>query len=73
MGLAMALNVQKHLKATGLPNLHYWNRTITKGEGLKEIGGEPCKRPADVPWNCGVIFISVSYASTRPMRALTYY
>ncbi|KAF2631918.1 NAD(P)-binding protein [Macroventuria anomochaeta] len=60
MGLAMAMNVQKHLKATGLPNLHYWNRTISKGDSLKGIGGWPCERITEVPWNCGVTFISVS-------------
>jgi 3-hydroxyisobutyrate dehydrogenase-like beta-hydroxyacid dehydrogenase len=54
MGLAMAVNMQKHLTATGAPNLHYWNRTISK------LGGVACENVADVPRNCGITFISVS-------------
>ncbi|KAF1931048.1 NAD(P)-binding protein [Didymella exigua CBS 183.55] len=60
MGLAMALNVQKHLKATESPDLHYWNRTISKGDELKEIGGKPFGSPLAVVLNSGVVFISVS-------------
>lgn len=64
MGLAMALNMQKHLKATVQPNLHYWNRTISKGDKLKDIGGEPCTCAVNVAWKCGVMFISVSRSHT---------
>ncbi|KAH6615030.1 6-phosphogluconate dehydrogenase-like protein NAD-binding protein [Boeremia exigua] len=60
MGLAMAINIQKHLKATGQPNLKYWNRTISKGEELQALGGEPCTKPTDVALNCEITFISVS-------------
>jgi 3-hydroxyisobutyrate dehydrogenase-like beta-hydroxyacid dehydrogenase len=61
MGLAMAQNIQKHLKATGQPSLCYWNRTISKGEELKNIGGEPYNHAIEVAWNCRVTFISVSH------------
>lgn len=59
MGLAMAVNVQQHLKSTNSTNLRYWNRTISKGQELKELGGEPCEHPADVARNCDITFISV--------------
>lgn len=62
MGLAMAINVQKHLKSNHSTNLRYWNRTISKGQELRDMGGEPCEHPADVPRNCDVTFISVSRA-----------
>ena len=60
MGLAMAVNIQKHLKVIGAPNLHYWNRTISKGQELAELGGVACENVADVPRNCAITFISVS-------------
>ncbi|KAF2993616.1 hypothetical protein E8E13_002039 [Curvularia kusanoi] len=60
MGLAMAMNVQKHLKATGAPSLHYWNRTISKGKELGELGGIACEHAADVPRQCDITFISLS-------------
>ncbi|OSS49964.1 hypothetical protein B5807_06158 [Epicoccum nigrum] len=60
MGLAMAVNIQKHLVATGAPNLHYWNRTISKGQELAELGGIACENVADVPRSCAITFISVS-------------
>lgn len=63
MGLAMAINIQKHLRASSLPNLHYWNRTIAKGKELGATGGEPSKNPAELCSNCGITFISVSHAS----------
>lgn len=72
MGLAMALNIQKHLKATGQPNLYYWNRTISKGEELGNIGGEACTCTVKVAEKCGVTFISVSRNHTRQLFVLTY-
>lgn len=61
MGLAMARNIQKHLKATDSPDLQYWNRTLSKGDVLEEIGGKPCDSPVKVVLNSAVVFISVSY------------
>ena len=60
MGLAMAFNVQRELNSQGLPKLKYWNRTISKGDTLKEIGGEPCTSPGDVATRSKITFISVS-------------
>ncbi|KAF2651931.1 NAD(P)-binding protein [Lophiostoma macrostomum CBS 122681] len=60
MGLAMAQNVQKHLAKNGLPALHYYNRTLARGEPLAEIGGVPCNGIKDLVDSCDVIFISLS-------------
>ncbi|KAF3047881.1 hypothetical protein E8E11_008476 [Didymella keratinophila] len=60
----MALNIQKHLTATRQPNLYYWNRTISKGDDLRNIGGEPCTSAVNVALDCGVTFISVSDDNT---------
>ena len=63
MGLSMACNIQKYLKANHMPNLAYWNRTLSKGGALRELGGEACKNAGDVAADCSVIFISVSRLS----------
>lgn len=68
MGLAMAINIQKHLKASDLPNLHYWNRTISRGQDLQANNGEPREDSADVCRKCGVTFISVSHAHTHTQQ-----
>jgi 3-hydroxyisobutyrate dehydrogenase-like beta-hydroxyacid dehydrogenase len=60
MGLAMATNIQKHLASNTYPALKYWNRTISRGEPLKQAGGIPCSSPEELVQNCDVIFISVS-------------
>jgi 3-hydroxyisobutyrate dehydrogenase-like beta-hydroxyacid dehydrogenase len=60
MGLAMATNIQKHLTEKSLPSLKYWNRTISRGEPLKQLGGVPYSTPEDLVQNCDIIFISVS-------------
>ncbi|KAG9186470.1 hypothetical protein G6011_09578 [Alternaria panax] len=60
MGLAMATNIQNHVQQHSLPLLRYWNRTLSRGDGLREIGGTPCPSIADLVQNCDVIFISVS-------------
>lgn len=42
MGLGMAINLQRHLAANGLAApLHYSNRTLSRGESLREIGAIP--------------------------------
>jgi hypothetical protein len=60
MGLAMATNIQKHLTQHNLPPLKYWNRTLSRGDILKDEGGTPCAGIADLVQNSDVIFISVS-------------
>jgi 3-hydroxyisobutyrate dehydrogenase-like beta-hydroxyacid dehydrogenase len=59
MGLAMAINIQKHLTSKSLPALQYWNRTISRGDPLKQIGGIPCEAPEELVANCDIVFISV--------------
>jgi 3-hydroxyisobutyrate dehydrogenase-like beta-hydroxyacid dehydrogenase len=60
MGLAMANNIQKHLKQNCLPSLQYWNRTLSRGVPLKELGGVPCQSVEGLVQSCDVIFVSVS-------------
>jgi pyrroline-5-carboxylate reductase len=62
MGLAMAINIQEHLKQNKLPHLHYANRTISRGDPLRELGGLPCLSIADLVQNVDVVFISVRHA-----------
>ena len=61
MGLAMAKNLQSHLKARGDHSLYYTNRSMSRGEPLKEIGGIPCDAIAQLVQNSHIIFSSVSY------------
>ncbi|KAH9865801.1 hypothetical protein J1614_009388 [Plenodomus biglobosus] len=52
--------MQKHLRDTGLAPLRYWNRTLSRGEILKEQDATPCLSIEEVVRNCDIIFISVS-------------
>jgi len=65
MGLAMAINIQKHLAQNNLPPLKYWNRTLSRGDSLKDIGSTPCSGVKELVQNCDVIFISVSPYHTQ--------
>ncbi|KAF1956202.1 hypothetical protein CC80DRAFT_548501 [Byssothecium circinans] len=60
MGLAMATNIQKFLKEKNLPGLQYTNRTLSRGDTLKDLGASPCDTVADVVKNTDIIFISLS-------------
>lgn len=55
----MAVNLQKHLNAKEFAPLKYWNRTISRGDVLKEQGGVPCDSIGELVQSCDVIFISV--------------
>ena len=60
MGLAMATNIQRHIKLDGVyPALKYWNRTLERGKPLEELGATACPTIADLAQSCDVIFISV--------------
>jgi 3-hydroxyisobutyrate dehydrogenase-like beta-hydroxyacid dehydrogenase len=59
MGLAMANNIQKHLKEKDLPSLKYWNRTLSRGDPLEELGGLASASIGDLVHNCDIVFISV--------------
>jgi hypothetical protein len=41
MGLGMGLNLQKHLRNKGSPSLRYSNRSLSKGQPLKDAGAIP--------------------------------
>jgi len=60
MGLAMAKNLQKHLKATGSSPLIFTNRTMSRGVTLQELGGVPLPSIAEVVQRADIIFSSVS-------------
>ncbi|GKU20243.1 unnamed protein product [Fusarium langsethiae] len=60
MGLPMATNLQKHLISTGASNLIYFNRTISRGDPLKDIGARPASSARDLVANSDVIFMSLS-------------
>lgn len=60
MGRAMAINIQRHLKQKQLPPLKYWNRTISRGDAVKDEGGIPSQSIAELSQNSDVVFISVS-------------
>lgn len=60
MGIGMALNLQKHLAAKNLPPLRYSNRTMSRGESLKEAGAIPEESLEDVVSKSNIIFTMVS-------------
>ncbi|GKZ25842.1 hypothetical protein AbraIFM66951_002843 [Aspergillus brasiliensis] len=60
MGLAMASNLQKYLLAEGQSPLRFWNRTASKGDALKSLGGIQCDSIAAVVRDSVIIFISTS-------------
>ncbi|KAJ4296693.1 hypothetical protein N0V90_006741 [Kalmusia sp. IMI 367209] len=60
MGLAIASNLQKHLKEKDLPALHFSNRNLSRGDPLKTLGGIPCQDINELVQVCDVIFISVT-------------
>lgn len=60
MGIGMALNLQKHLAAKNLPPLRYSNRTMLRGEPLKDAGAIPEASFQDVVSKSNIIFTMVS-------------
>ncbi|KAJ5142859.1 uncharacterized protein N7515_001646 [Penicillium bovifimosum] len=60
MGMAMARNIQKFLQREGRPQLRYWNRTASRGEPLKSLGGIGCESIVQLVAECDLIFISTS-------------
>lgn len=63
MGLGMALNLQNHLKNHGLSDLRYCNRTLSKGESLKAIGGVAELDFAALVKSCDIIITMVCHIS----------
>lgn len=56
----MALNLQKYLSSNGLPPLRYSNRTLSRGEPLKDAGAIPEEDFLNVVEKSSVIFTMVS-------------
>ncbi|KAH7324967.1 NAD binding domain of 6-phosphogluconate dehydrogenase [Stachybotrys elegans] len=53
----MAMNLQKHLAGS---HIRYFNRTLSRGDDLKEAGGIPANSVKDVVDESDVVFISLS-------------
>ncbi|OJZ82514.1 hypothetical protein ASPFODRAFT_142191, partial [Aspergillus luchuensis CBS 106.47] len=62
MGLGMSLNLQRYLQAKNLPPLRYSNRTISKGDILRDAGAVPEEFDALVQ-KSNVIFTMVGAAT----------
>ncbi|TVY36001.1 Glyoxylate/succinic semialdehyde reductase 2-like protein [Lachnellula occidentalis] len=60
MGLGMAKNLQKYLTSISAPALLYTNRTMSRGEPVKELGGIPVETVAEVAKKSSIIFSCVS-------------
>ncbi|KAL4965122.1 NAD(P)-dependent oxidoreductase [Aspergillus stella-maris] len=60
MGLGMALNLQKHLKANSLPPLHYSNRSLSKGQLLQDAGAIPKDNFEELVQTCDIIVTMIS-------------
>ncbi|TVY28031.1 putative oxidoreductase [Lachnellula hyalina] len=60
MGLAMATNLQKHLKANSAAPLHFTNRTLSRGAPLEKLGGVPIASVSEVLKGSDIIFLSLS-------------
>ncbi|KAI0896216.1 6-phosphogluconate dehydrogenase [Annulohypoxylon nitens] len=60
MGIGMSKNLQKYLSKSNAPSLLYTNRTLSRGDSLKEIGGVPIGSVGEVAAKSDVIFSCVS-------------
>ncbi|KAF6824043.1 hypothetical protein CMUS01_10417 [Colletotrichum musicola] len=60
MGLAMATNLQKHLRLKGAERLWYHNRTMSRGGALQELGAIACPQIQILVENADIIFMSLS-------------
>ncbi|KAF7533735.1 hypothetical protein G7054_g6835 [Neopestalotiopsis clavispora] len=60
MGIGMSKNLQNKLTAIGAPPLVYTNRTLSRGEPLKALGGVPVETVTEVARKSSIIFSCVS-------------
>ncbi|KAG9233286.1 6-phosphogluconate dehydrogenase [Amylocarpus encephaloides] len=60
MGIGMSKNLQKYLITISAPPLIYTNRTLSRGESLKELGGIPVESVEEVAKKSEIIFSCVS-------------
>lgn len=68
MGLAMASNLQRHIAAKKALSLVYSNRTLSRGDSLKDLGGVPEKSFEGVVEKSGIIFTMVNPPSPSQCR-----
>jgi 3-hydroxyisobutyrate dehydrogenase-like beta-hydroxyacid dehydrogenase len=68
MGLAMAINIQKRLQQDSQPALHYTNRTLSRGDLLKEMGGVPFLSIGELAQKSDLVFISVWIRLDAPVK-----
>jgi 3-hydroxyisobutyrate dehydrogenase-like beta-hydroxyacid dehydrogenase len=73
MGLGMSLNLQKYLQSNNLSPLRYSNRTLSKGDLLRDEGAIPEEKFEDVVRNSDVIFTMVggTFVCYRTCAVLT--
>jgi 3-hydroxyisobutyrate dehydrogenase-like beta-hydroxyacid dehydrogenase len=72
MGAAMARNLQRHLAAQKAPNMLYCNRTMSRGDALKPLGGVPEPSFERVVDECGIIFTMVATTHSPTRRSTIY-
>ncbi|KAH7166396.1 6-phosphogluconate dehydrogenase [Dactylonectria macrodidyma] len=60
MGIGMSRNLQAHLASSGAPGLLYTNRTMSRGEALKEGGAVPIDTVEELASKSDIIFSCVS-------------
>jgi 3-hydroxyisobutyrate dehydrogenase-like beta-hydroxyacid dehydrogenase len=60
MGIGMAKNLQKYLSNTSAPPLIFTNRTLSRGDSLKELGGISVASVTEVAKKSEIIFSCVS-------------
>ncbi|KAK6207027.1 6-phosphogluconate dehydrogenase [Colletotrichum tabaci] len=60
MGIGMSRNLQKFISSSGAPSLIYTNRTLSRGDSLRELGAIPAETVGEVARKSDVIFSCVS-------------
>ncbi|KAI5926919.1 6-phosphogluconate dehydrogenase [Camillea tinctor] len=60
MGIGMSRNLQKYLSTSAAPPLIFTNRTLSRGDSLKELGAIPVSSVAEVAKKSDIIFSCVS-------------
>ncbi|CAG8940268.1 unnamed protein product [Penicillium salamii] len=60
MGIGMSLNLQRYLKSNNISPLHYSNRTLSKGDPLRDEGAVPEEKFEDLVHNSDIIFTMIS-------------
>lgn len=60
MGISMATNLQSHLTRQNATPLTYFNRTISKGDPLAQLGASPASSIGDLVSRSDIVFLSLS-------------